>query len=184
MPYKENKMDDVKQLKSEETRRAPQNNRAIGAVLIIIGLVALAGQFLTQFDLSYLILPGLGIGFLAWGILSRQAGLLIPGGILSGIGLGVILTQAVGRVEMESELGAAVFMLSFAAGWGLITLLSAVFTDETHWWPLIPGGIMAAIGGALLIGGPALAIMEFFGRVWPVLLIVAGAYLIWRQRRG
>jgi hypothetical protein len=171
----------MKELKETEQTAAPKNNRTTGIILIIIGVIALLGQFLAQFNLTYLILPGLGLGFIAWGILTRQAGLLIPGGILSGIGLGVILTGSMGGAE--SEMDGAVFLLSFAAGWGLITLLSAIFTDETHWWPLIPGGIMAAIGAALLIGDSALTVLEFVGRTWPILLIAIGVYLVWRQRR-
>jgi hypothetical protein len=174
---------DVKELKETEQTAAPQSNRTTGIVLIIIGAIALLGQFLAQFNMTYLILPGLGLGFIAWGILTRKAGLLIPGGILSGIGLGVVLSDSISS-GAESEMGGAVFLLSFAAGWGLITLLSAIFTDETHWWPLIPGGIMAAIGAALLIGDSALTVLEFVGRTWPILLIAIGVYLIWRQRQA
>ena len=173
---------DAKQLKLDEAEGQTKNYRTPGIVLIIIGLIALFGQFLAQLNLGFLVLPGLGLGFLLWGILSREAGFLIPGGILSGIGLGVIMMDRFGGAE-DSALSGAVFMLSFAAGWGLITLLSAVVTDETQWWPLIPGGIMAFIGGALLIGEPALAVLEFLGRIWPVALILVGGYLIWRQRR-
>jgi hypothetical protein len=173
---------ELKQNEQTEQAAAPKEKVITGIVLVIIGIVALLGQFLAQFNLSHLILPGLGLGFLAWGILARQVGFLIPGGILSGIGLGVIVTQTGIGGEMGSEQSGALFLLSFAAGWLLITLLSAVFTTETQWWPLIPGGIMAAIGSALLIGDPALTVLEFAGRVWPVALIIIGVYLIWRRR--
>lgn len=173
---------DTQEIKDREPANGQKNNYIPGAILVIIGLVALFGQFLAQFNLSYLILPGLGLAFLVWGIAARQVGFLIPGGILSGIGLGVIMAQSVGGLEMDSEMSGAIFLLSFAAGWGLITLLSAIFTAETHWWPLIPGGIMALIGGALLVGEPAMAVLEFAGRVWPAILIIIGVYLIWRRR--
>ena len=59
-----------------------------GLILIAIGLIALVGQFVTislPADFGLLIVPGLGALFLVWGILTRKAGLVIPGGILSGV---------------------------------------------------------------------------------------------------
>lgn len=153
-----------------------------GVALIVIGIIALAGQFVPLPNLGLLVLPALGLVFLLWGILSREGGLLIPGGILSGIGLGVVLTQTIFSGFEEGEATAAVFLLSFALGWGLITLLSAIFTDETYWWALIPGAIMALIGGALLAGGLALQLVGFAGRAWPVALIAVGLYLIFKRQ--
>jgi hypothetical protein len=59
-----------------------------GVILVGIGLWALLSQFgaidLPE-NLGLLFLPGLGAIFLAWGILTHNGGLMIPGGILSGI---------------------------------------------------------------------------------------------------
>ena len=67
------------------------------------------------------------------------------------------------------------FLLSFGGGFVLITLLSAVFTRETHWWALIPGGILSVIGLSFLI---AEAAAQFIA---PVLLILVGAWILARQ---
>jgi hypothetical protein len=43
-------------------------------------------------------------------------------------------------------------------------------------WALIPGGVLLAMG--LLIGTPWIG---FMGNLWPLVLIIGGALLIWRQ---
>lgn len=151
-----------------------------GIVLVGIGLWMLVSN-LTDWNLGAAFPLGLGLLFLVWGSVSRKLGLLIPGGILSGIGAGALLLAGPFS-GLEEPASGGLFMLSFAVGWALITLASALFIHETAWWPLIPGGIMAFIGGALLIGGPALEVLEYFGQGWPIVLIAVGLYLIlWRK---
>ena len=166
----------------DDTLVAGKDRWTAGTLLIVIGLLALVGQLLPSPELGFYIVPALGLIFLVWGILSRQVGLLIPGGVLGGIGLGIFLTRWLyGGVEVAGTDSAAVFLLSFAAGWSLITLLSALFTEKTHWWPLIPGGILAVIGAGLMIGGVAQQLLQWIGFIWPVILIAAGIYLIFRR---
>ena len=174
---------------STQSIRSLQRNRTMeGVALIGIGLLALAGYFLPA-DLSGLLfLPALGLIFLLWGLGARAIGLLIPGGILSGLGLGIFLLAQPLR-HLSEEMKGGVFLLAFALGWGVITLLSTLISDRLHWWPLIPGGILTLIGGAVLIGGSALtglaalgSLLGTIGSAWPVGLIVLGLYLIlWRR---
>ncbi len=162
--------------------RVDRSGWIAGVGLIVIGLFILAAQFVQAEWLGLLFLPMLGLVFLIWGSIARSVGLLIPGGILSGLGLGVFLIE--GAIPgLEDVAMGGVFFLSFALGWGLITLLSAVFTDRVHWWPLIPGGILALVGGMLLVGGTALEVLDFIGRWWPVGLIGLGLWLL-VQRMG
>lgn len=159
-----------------------RRNRRIGGIaLLTIGLLALVAQVVDLGMLGLLILPALSLIFLAWGISTREAGLLIPGGILAGIGVGVLLMTGTALGELSETAGPGVFLVAFGAGWALITLVSALFTDETVWWALIPGGILAAIGGALVVGGPALTLLELVGRLWPLALVAAGLYLLFRR---
>lgn len=152
-----------------------------GLALILIGLLALAAQFFKIDMIGTLLLSALGLVFLAWGLLSRSAGLLIPGGILSGLGLGVILVSGPFANAGDPALG-GVFLASFALGWALITLLSALLPGQFMLWPLIPGGIMAVIGTALLAGEPGLQILALAGQGWPLILIAIGLYmLLWRK---
>ena len=159
-------------------------NRLVGGIaLIILGLLALAAQFVEMEWLGLLILPALGFIFLVWGILTRQSGLFIPAGILGGLGVGTLLVAGPFAGVAEDTQG-GIFMLAFAAGWALIPIFSIIFTRERHLWALIPGGIMALIGIGLLFGGMAFTILEFLGVIWPVLLILGGLYLIFRRSEG
>jgi uncharacterized membrane protein HdeD (DUF308 family) len=162
-----------------------RNEWVVGALLIIIGLFFLLNQFVELPGLEslaiYFVL-GLGLLFLVWGVITREAGLMIPGGILTGIGLGIALVA--GPFEFDDgDLSGGVFMGAFALGWVLITVFTALFTDETHWWPLIPAAIMAIISGALLVEGPFEVVLEWLGKLWPVALIIGGIAMLLGARK-
>lgn len=157
-----------------------------GFVLILIGLLAFAGQFLEAYSMEWLgtLIPlGLGIIFLVAGIVTREVGWLIPGGILSGIGTGIALIAGPLEGTFAVDDG-GIFLLAFAGGWVLITLLSALFTDDTHWWPLIPGGIIGFVGLAVIFGGAFTTALEWLGYLWPVALIVGGLAILYRYFRN
>ena len=157
-----------------------RRNRIIsGLVLILLGGLFLVNQIVEIPAVGKLFLPGLGLIFLIWGMITRTGGLLIPGGILTGIGAGVYLMET---LSLEGEQEPGVFLMTFGGGFALITLLSLVFSDEKHWWALIPGGILAAIGAALYMGGAAMDVLEMIGKFWPVALILVGVWVIFRRR--
>ena len=170
-----------------ENKLQEQRNHLFGGlILLAVGLVALLNQFfdIPIFEnLGIFFLSGLGLIFLLWGIFTREAGLMIPGGILSGIGLGIVLINGPFGATAGDQSG-AIFMLAFAVGWFSIPLFTALFTDETHWWPLIPGAIMALIGGALLFQGPFMGALELLGMIWPLALIIGGVALLLGARKA
>jgi predicted membrane protein len=59
-----------------------------------------------------------------------------------------------------------------------------VFTPKPHWWPLIPGGIMAVIGAGLLFGGVFMQGLTLLGQIWPIFLILLGLYVLFRGMKG
>ncbi len=150
-----------------------------GAILISIGLFALLEQFI-HVNWGLYFLPFLALVFLAAGVLERRPGLLIPGGILSGIGVGSLLVAGPFAGMVDPSRG-GLFMLTFAGGWALITLASALI-GRIMLWPLIPAGFMALIGAALFAGQAGLQILTVLGYAWPAFLILLGAYLIFRRR--
>lgn len=151
-----------------------------GIALIGIGALLLIAQFIQAQWLSLLILPTLGAIFLLWGLIARNPGLLVPGGILSGIGLGAYLNSGP-FVEAAERVQGGVFMLAFAAGWALIVAASLVI-GRPQWWPLIPGSLMALIGAALLGGDLGLQLLEWAGKLWPLVLISVGLAILLRRR--
>ena len=155
-----------------------------GLILISIGVIALLVQVVDfipweNFGVSFVLL--LGLIFLAWGILSREAGLMIPGGILSGIGLGIVLLVN-NLVPAGIEKG-GIFLIVFALGWVLIALLSALLTNDPQWWALIPGGIIGFVGLAVSFGGFFINVLATVSQFWPVILIAIGLYILWQARK-
>ncbi|MBE2224263.1 MAG: hypothetical protein IAF02_22175 [Anaerolineae bacterium] len=155
-----------------------------GLILIGIGLVALLAQFVDfisweSFGIYFVLL--LGVVFYIWGILGREAGLMIPGGILTGIGAGIVVLVN-NLIPAGIEEG-GLFLVIFGLGWASITVMTAVFTHETQWWPLIPGGIIGFVGLAVMFGGVFMNLLKTVAVFWPVILIIVGLAVIWQARK-
>ena len=165
---------------------AKRRNDLIGGLLLIsIGALVLVAKFVDLPDLpdmGLLFLPALGALFMLAGILSRNEGLMVPGGIISGIGWGTYLVAGPFTWDAELEQG-GVFLLAFAAGWVSITVMSALFAKKTIWGTLVPAAVLAAIGGALLFGGAFMDVLEVAGKLWPVALIIAGVAVVLKVAR-
>ena len=146
-----------------------------GGILILLGATFLIGQWLP--DNGGLLIPLVaGIMFLLWGVLVRHAGPIIPGGIFVGIGLGILLNEV-----FFPEANDAIFLFGFGLGWLIITLASAVFTDETQWWALIVTAVMWTIAAAATFGGILLTVLSWAGTLWPLILIGIGLWVVVRH---
>ena len=165
---------------SSEPSLSTRNRSVGGLVLILLGVFLLAAQ-ITNWSMSWLVLAALAAIFLVWGLAIRTFGLLIPGGILAGLALGVALIER--SVPLLSEVNSAgVFLLSFSLGWALLALLSIFTNGGFRWWPLIPGGILAVVGGALMAGPQGLFLLSYMNYLWPLVLIAVGIFIILRRR--
>jgi len=167
---------------STRSHRIRENrNPMLGGLLLTLGgILALIAQFVPDrwgFSFGVVVLLGLGAAFIIVGILTRadtgqDAALtdgplarLLPANVLPGDDGGL-------------------FMLAFAGGWFLITLLTALFTDRTQWWPIIPGTIMALIGLAAGFGSIFATTLTLLGKLWPIALILVGLYVLFAGRRS
>jgi uncharacterized membrane protein HdeD (DUF308 family) len=151
--------------------KQPDPNYLWGVILIAIGVVFLIDTFL----------PPLGfINDLIWAAVFAASGLLvynaytrrkerwwmlIPAYALVAIAGVIVLDALFPRAE---DLSGAYVMFAIA-----LPFLYVYLNDKKKWWALIPGGIMAAVGLGLLVS----AVVAFL----PVLLILAGVYLLVRQ---
>jgi F0F1-type ATP synthase assembly protein I len=163
-------------------QRRPDQRLIAGVVLIVFGMLMLLATFTNSSILGLSILPILGVLFIVWGLLARLPGPMIPGGILTGLGLGILLSQyAFSSSTGETQGG--IVLLGLGIGFLLIIPLAWIVSPVRHWWALIPGGILTFIGIALLIGGPALTVASILGRLWPIIPIAVGMFLIWRLLR-
>jgi hypothetical protein len=110
-----------------------------GVVVLLLETVALLATLTESSFLGEVIVLGLGLAFVVWGALTRLPGLMIPGGIVSGIGVGLLLAQYV-FAGASSNVQGGVITLSLGLGFLLIMPLQRYLTDVTrfYWWPAIP----------------------------------------------
>jgi hypothetical protein len=163
-----------------------RRNDLIGGLLLIsIGALVLVAKFVDLPDipdLGLFFLPALGALFMLAGILSRNEGLMVPGGIISGIGWGAYLVAGPFTWQSETQQG-GIFLLAFALGWVTITVASALFAKKTVWGTLVPAAVLAAIGGGLYFGGAFMDLLEVAGKLWPLALVIAGLAVIYKALR-
>ncbi|HSK21591.1 MAG TPA: hypothetical protein VK906_00355 [Egicoccus sp.] len=144
------------------------SDRILGFVLIGIGAVLLLGVLT---DIGGEMVPGLiGLAFLAAYVRTRAYGFLVPGGILTGLGTGLVLDGQ----------GVAGDVVPLGLGLGFLAIaVVGRFAGEDWpgwWWPLIPGGILTVVGTS------GLAESWDVGRyVLPAVLIVIGLSLLLRR---
>ncbi|MBI5034672.1 MAG: hypothetical protein HZB51_29470 [Chloroflexi bacterium] len=164
-----------------ETRNGLRNGAMGGIVLILIGLMMFVAQLTQSSSIALFILPALGLIFLAWGISTRNAGPMIPGGILSGLGMGVLIVNGT-LGQVDEMISGSIVLLSIALGFFVITPLTTCFSGKTQWWALIPAAILGFIGTALLAGNIGLQLITLLGYVWPLVLIAVGGYIIFKRQ--
>jgi hypothetical protein len=151
----------------------------IGSVLIILGVGLLALQYVEGLSAS-VILFLIGALFVAGYLYSRAYGLLIPGCILLGLGLGLV-----GEGSIESFDEDRFVLLGLGVGFIALWVIPLIYQNRSIWWPRIPGAILIIVG--LIQGNESFE--KLFEVGWPLiivligLLILAGAFgLIGRKR--
>ncbi len=155
-----------------------------GVVVVVLGLVFLIATVTDTLLLDQMIVLLLGVIFLAWGVAVRHPGPLIPGCILTGLGVGIVLSQWLSTSISGLAQGGLV-TLGLGLGFLLIMPVQQFVTQQTaHWWPLIPGGILSATGLGLLLGDADLTMLTWVGRLWPLALIGVGVALLYQAVRS
>ena len=144
-----------------------------GVILVVVGLTLFAVQVL-NLDADVILLV-IGVVFVIAFVATRRYALLIPAGVLTGLGSGIVLEDlGVAGEPVVLGLGLGFFAI-YAAD-----LLTTGAREPGRWWPLIPGTILTVIAGAESTFGPEGARVIELG--WPVILIAAGAWLLLRGR--
>jgi len=137
--------------------------------LILLGLSISGINLFAGFSHNSILLL-LGGLFIAWYFYSNAYGLLIPGCILVGIGVGSIGSNHLWYSPHNSTLGIG---LGFVA----VFVIERLHKGKSHWWPLIPGGIMVLSS----LSQGAFGMRNFFHIGWPVILILIGIWIIGRS---
>jgi hypothetical protein len=144
-----------------------------GVILIAVGLTLFAVQLL-NLDGDVVVLV-IGLVFAIAFAATRRYGLLIPAGIMTGLGAGILL-EDFGVMGEPVVLGLGLGFLAIYAG----DLLTSGASAPGRWWPLIPGTILTIIAGAESTFGPQG--VRVIAQGWPIILIAAGAWLLLRGR--
>ena len=151
--------------------RRDRDRSMLAIILIGLGVLFFLGMFpVSDFfpNTGGLILLVLGGIFLYAYFNTRpgyRVGFVIPGAILLGLGVGVALQN------YSFIPGASIVPLTLGLGFCLIWVL-----EHRHWWALIPGGILVAVGLSDAIGVG----MEV---LWPLALIAIGVYILYDRSR-
>jgi hypothetical protein len=155
--------------------RAVQRDRrrqiAAGIALVVIGLVALALQYFEGPGRALVLLLA-GGSFIAAYFYSDIYGLLVPGGILSGLGLGILGSWRDVAVKDPDAVGLGI-------GFASIYVIERVYRRRAHWWPLIPGVILIGSGVGARFGD----VGHILWRWLPAILVVLGIVLVVRALR-
>jgi hypothetical protein len=172
-------------MSAPEAMQQPQMRRethdvTAGVILLVFGALMLIGNVTQWAFVGELILPVLGLFFVLASVMARRPALMVPGGILTGLGCGVLVSQML-FVGTPGETQGGIVVFGLALGFLMITPLCYAVAHAAPWWPAIPGGILFVVGLALLIGGQALVALDVLGLLWPVVLIVIGAMLLLRR---
>jgi len=155
-----------------DTTRSLQRHRrsqiAAGLALVVIGLVALALQYFEGPGRAVVLVLA-GGSFVATYFYSEIYGLLIPGGILSGLGLGMLGEWWGVSVRDPNAVG-------LGSGFVAIYLIERVYRHRAHWWPLIPGVILVGSGLGAHFGD----VGQILWRWSPAILVALGIVLVVR----
>lgn len=155
-----------------------------GVVVIALGLVMLIATITDSQLVGQMIVLLLGVIFLAWGVMVRHPGPLIPGCILSGLGGGILLSQWL-STSMSGQAQGGIVTMCMGLGFLLIMPAQQYLTRQgAHWWPLIPGGILSLTGFGLLLGDAGLTMLSWVGRLWPLAVIGVGIALLYQVLRS
>lgn len=144
-----------------------------GLILIAVGLTLFSVQLL---DLdAHVVVLVVGLVFAVAFAVTRRYGLLIPAGIVTGLGAGILLEDS-GVMGEPVVLGLGLGFLAIYAG----DLLTSGARAPGRWWPLIPGAILTIIAAAESTFGADGA--RVIAQGWPIILIFAGAWILLRGR--
>ncbi len=162
--------------------RARKSNLGFGVILVVVGAVLLATRFaLIQTAPAWLL--GLGVGLALIAIVTPSYGALVGGMVLLGLGSGMLLgDRGVGELSSGTWI-----LLGLGTGFVMIWLLAMLLKLKSHWWPLVPGAVLLAVGGARFYRHFVIVPPEVMVAVrtwWPAFLVVAGAWMLIRALRS
>lgn len=161
---------------------AQTNTRKSGAyvgatLLIVIGAVALFANLVGSTYVYESIPLAIGLAFGVAYMFTRHYGFLVPAGILTGVGSGVLTSSLLNATDNGTYIVVAIG-LGFLGIYAVDVLVSGT---AIRWWPLIPGGLMLLVGTGMASQSEGLVRQL---QVWaPALLIALGVLILLTRAR-
>jgi pimeloyl-ACP methyl ester carboxylesterase len=109
-------------------------------------------------------------------------GLIVAGSLVVGLVAALLLDLVVFAGAREHVI-TGVAMLAFAAGWTLLAVLSARWTDQPQSWAFVPAAYMAVAGAVLLLFAPSDGTIKTLGWLWPPVLLAVVVWMVRGARR-
>jgi len=125
----------------------------------------------------------LGVGFYVLALNTKDPGFSIPAGVLSGVGLGVLMVNNPVTKLLNLNTG-GIFLICMALGFASIDIFTrSVLHSEQNKWAQFPSLLLGILGTGISIGGIFLKIVSLLGRFWPLILIIIGLKLIYSESK-
>ena len=139
---------------------------AAGLALILLGAALYVLERNAGLDAAAVFFL-IGGAFLAGYLYRREFGLLIPAGILLGLGTGTIMEQTRFNYGQPTLWGLGLGFVS-------IYVIGLIYERKGRWWPLIPGGVLILVG--LPTGNQMINYVFTYG--WPLGLVLVGVLVL------
>jgi hypothetical protein len=163
-----------------DTTRRTTARGWVALLLLSAGALVLAGRVWPLMGDTLTLV--LGLELVVWGWTAREDGPLIAGGIVTGVGIGILL--AAGPLEHAAPhvIGGS-FLLCAAFGFALVGLLSQLRLRSAQTWAWITAASVAAVGGAVFAGADIVS--QVITWALPVVLLIGGVIVgAWWLRIG
>src|SRR3954452_11855287 len=112
----------------------------------------------------------------------RRPAVVVAGSLLAGLTTAVALVAGPLAGGREAVITGGL-LLGFAAGWALLAVLSARFTDRPQRWAAVPAAAMSITATGLIALAPGASTLSALGWVWSPLLLALVTWMIVRARR-
>jgi hypothetical protein len=151
--------------------RGWEHRKIAGLVLLAVAAVALLDRYVAlRLGVAAPLL--IGLGFVIWSLVARNPALLIPGGILTGLGGGLVVER---MLSAGPAIDRAVILLGLAFGFALISILTRMAFRQRVRWPLIPALVLMIVGGVHLAGAELRQVTRLLYQFWTYIALAVAA---------
>lgn len=114
---------------------------------------------------------------------THSIGRIVVGCLTTGVLVSLALVVVGPVAGAQEHVITGTVLLTFAASWALLAMLSMRWTEQPQRWAAMPAGFMAVVGAGLIVFEPNGSAIDMLGWVWPPALLTLLAVATIRARR-